>query len=98
MDTFSRMVIGRAMGDRAITDLILRSVSLAVHNRRPAGNVIHHSYHGSQHTSLALSQYLVKSGLIGSMGTVGDALDNAVAESFFATLQTEPLDCQAWPT
>lgn len=98
LDAFSRMVIGWAMGDRAMTDLVLRSVSMAVRNRRPAGNVIHHSDHGSQYTSLAFGQHLVKSGLIGSMGTVGDALDNAVAESFFATLQTELLDRQAWPT
>ena len=54
--------------------------------------------HGSQYTSLAFGQRLEQAHILGSMGTVGDALDNAVAESFFATLQVELLDRQPWQT
>ena len=60
--------------------------------------LIHHSDHGSQYTSLAFSQRLQDTGILGSMGTVGDALDNAAAESFYATLQTELFDRYRWPT
>ena len=66
--------------------------------RRPAPGTIHHADHGSQYTSWAFGQRLRAAGLLGSMGSVGDALDNSVAESFFATLQTELLDRSAWAT
>jgi putative transposase len=59
--------------------------------------VIHHSDHGSQYTALAFGNTLQETGMLGSMGRVGDALDHAVAESFLASLQTELLDHQAWP-
>ncbi|MBX6772882.1 MAG: transposase [Chloroflexi bacterium] len=59
---------------------------------------IHHSDHGAQYTALAFSRRLEEAGLVGSMGTVGDALDNAVAESFDASLQTECLDRRRWRT
>lgn len=85
IDAFSRMVVGWAMGDRPTTELVLRSVTMAVRNRRPPVGLVHHSDHGSQYTSLAFGQHLLNAGITGSMGTVGDALDNAVAESFFAT-------------
>lgn len=71
---------------------------MATWNRRPAPGPIHHSDHGSQYTSLAFGRRLQEVGIMGSMGTVGDALDNTVAESFFATLQTELLDRRRWLT
>lgn len=98
IDAFSRMVVGWAMGNRAVADLVVDAVNMAVWNRRPAGGVIHHSDHGAQYTSLVFGRRLQEAGILGSMGTVGDALDNAVAESFYATLQTELLDRQSWPT
>jgi putative transposase len=98
LDAFSRRVVGWAMGDRAGADLVVSAVNMAVWNRRPRGKVIHHSDHGSQYTSLVFTRRLQEAGMIGSMGSVGDALDNAVAESFFATLQTELLDRHSWPT
>jgi putative transposase len=98
IDAFSRLVVGWAMGERPTAELVINAVTMAVRNRRPGGDVIHHSDHGSQYTSLAFGQRLTEAGLVGSMGTVGDALDNAVAESFFATLQTELLDRSAWST
>ncbi|MEW6546782.1 MAG: IS3 family transposase [Bacillota bacterium] len=98
MDVFSRRVVGWAMGDRPAVDLVLDALNMAIRNRRPAGGLIHHSDHGVQYTSLAFTRRLREAGITGSMGTVGDALDNAVAESFFASLQTELLDRRHWPT
>lgn len=98
IDTFSRLVVGWAMGDRAVTDLVVDAVNMAVWNRRPLAGVIHHSDHGAQYTSLVFGRRLQEAGIVGSMGSVGDALDNAVAESFYATLQTELLDRRPWPT
>jgi len=98
LDVFSRRVVGWAMGSRATTELALRALDMAVWNRGPRPGVIHHSDHGSQYTSLAFTARMSEAGVLGSMGTVGDALDNAAAESFFATLQTELLDRFSWPT
>jgi len=60
--------------------------------------VTHHSDHGSQYTALQYGNRLKTVGILGSMGSVGDAYDNAVAESFFSTLQTELLDTKTWQT
>jgi len=98
LDAFSRRVVGWAMDDRAKTDLVVEALDMAVWNRRPGRGVIHHSDHGSQYTALAFTERLKQAGLVGSMGSVGDALDNAPAESFFATLQNELLDRSHWAT
>lgn len=98
LDVFSRKVVGWSMGARPVADLAVKAVNMAVWNRRPAHGVIHHSDHGSQYTSLAFGRTLRMSGVVGSMGTVGDALDNALAESFFATLQRDLLDGRSWTT
>jgi putative transposase len=60
--------------------------------------VVHHSDHGTQYTAWAFGQRLRAAGLLASMGTVGDALDNAAVESFFGTLQVELLDRRRWET
>lgn len=86
------------MGDRATAELVVEAVNMAVWRRKPKAPLIHHSDHGSQYTSLLFTSRLQEAGIQGSMGSVGDALDNAVAESFYATLQTELLDRQSWPT
>ncbi|HHV63159.1 MAG TPA: IS3 family transposase, partial [Firmicutes bacterium] len=96
IDAFSRMVIGWSIGDRPVADLAVDAVNMAVWNRRPDPGVIHHSDHGAQYTAIAFGRTLKEAGILGSMGTVGDALDNAVAESFFATLETELLDRYNW--
>ena len=98
LDMYSRLVVGWSMGGRFTAELVLNALEMALWNRQPAEGVIHHSDHGSQYTSLAFGQGLERSNVLGSMGSVGDALDNAVAESFFATLQTELLDRYNWPT
>ncbi len=92
IDIYSRLVVGWSMGERFTAELVLAALEMALWNRQPEQGVVHHSDHGSQYTSLAFGQGLEQAGVLGSMGTVGDPWDNAVAESFFATLQTELLD------
>jgi putative transposase len=98
IDVFSRAVVGWSMGARPVADLVVSAVDMAVWNRRPKEGLIHHSDHGCQYTALVFSERLKEQRIMGSMGTVGDALDNAVAESLFASLQTELLDRDVWPT
>lgn len=98
IDAYSRKIIGWSMADNLRTELVINALEMALWNRRPAPGVTHHSDHGSQYTSLAFGQRLEQAGILGSMGRVGDALDNALAESFFATLQLELLDRQRWET
>ncbi len=86
------------MSERKTADLVVDALNMAAWNRRPGKGLIHHSDHGAQYTSLVFSRQLEDAGILGSMGSVGDALDNAAAESFNATLQTELLDRHNWPT
>lgn len=98
LDVYSRKVIGWSMANHLRAELVIDALDMAIKNRQPVQNLIHHSDHGSQYTSLAFGKHLEQADILGSMGSVGDALDNAVAESFFATLQTELLDRQSWQT
>ena len=98
IDAYSRKVVGWSMAKHLQAELVIKALEMAVWNRQPTPGLIHHSDHGSQYTSLAFGQRLEQAHILGSMGTVGDALDNAVAESFFATLQVELLDRQHWQT
>jgi transposase InsO family protein len=97
LDAFSRRIVGWSMADHLRTELVLDALDMAISQRDPAPGLVHHSDHGSQYTSLAFGRRLTEASLVGSMGTVGDALDNAVAESFFATLECELLDRHPWP-
>ena len=78
-------------------DLVLSALDMAVEQRRPEG-VIHHSDQGSQYTSIAFGERCRKMGVRPSMGTVGDAYDNAMAESFFASLECELIDRRSFKT
>jgi putative transposase len=91
LDAWSRRIVGWAMGDTPWTDLVVDALNMAVWNRRPAVGVVHHSDRGAQYTSLAFSRRCRDAGVAPSMGAVGDAYDNALAEAFFATLETELL-------
>ena len=95
LDAFSRKVVGWAMGQRMTADLVIAALHMALHTRRPQ-SVIHHSDQGSQYTSIAFASRRREMGVRPSMGTVGDAYDNAMAESFFATLECELLDRRSW--
>jgi putative transposase len=91
LDVFSRKIVGWAMDTNMRTELILDALQMAVTQRQPSG-VIHHSDHGSQYTSYAFGKRCQEAGIMPSMGSVGDAYDNAMAESFFATLEREVLN------
>jgi putative transposase len=97
IDAWSRRVIGWSIADHLRAELVVDALEMARLRRRPEGTTVH-SDHGAQYTSWVFGQRLRHAGLLGSMGTVGDALDNAVAESFFAPLQCELLDRHHWPT
>jgi putative transposase len=86
LDAFSRRIVGWSMAEHLRTELVLDALDMAIAQRQPAAGLVHHTDHGCQYTSLAFGRRLQQAGLVASMGTVGDALDNAVAESFFATL------------
>jgi putative transposase len=99
IDAWSRRVIGWSIADHLRTELVVDALDMACWRRKPVpGEVVHHADHGTQYTSWAFGQRLREAGLLGSMGTVGDALDNAMAESFFGTLQLELLDRRTWQT
>lgn len=92
MDAFSRRVVGWAMSAVLETTLVLDALNMALWNRRPAAGVVHHSDQGCQYTSLAYGRRLAEAGVVPSMGSTGDAYDNALAEAFFATFEVELLD------
>jgi putative transposase len=91
LDAWSRKVVGWAMANHLRAELVLDALEMAVGQRRPR-DVIHHSDQGSQYTSLAFGKRCKEAGVRPSMGSVGDAYDNAMCESFFATLECELLE------
>ena len=91
LDAFSRRIVGWSMANHLRTSLVLDALDMALGQRRPE-NVIHHSDQGSQYTSIAFVTRCRQAGVRPSMGSVGDAYDNALCESFFATLECELLD------
>jgi len=90
LDVYSRRIVGWAMETHLRTELILSAFEMALAQRRP-NSVIHHSDRGCQYTSYAFGKRCREAGVMPSMGSVGDAYDNAMAESFFATLERELL-------
>jgi len=97
LDVWSRRIVGWAIGEQMTAELVLTAMNMALQQRRPDG-VIHHSDQGSQYTSVAFGERCKKMGVRPSMGTVGDAYDNAMAESFFASLECELIDRRSWQT
>jgi len=91
MDAWSRRVVGWAMETHLRTELVMQALNMALYQRRPS-EVIHHSDQGCQYTSIAFGKRCQEAGVRPSMGSVGDAYDNALCESFFATLECELLD------
>jgi putative transposase len=90
LDAFSRRIVGWAMANHLRTELVLDALEMAV-GQRQSRDVIHHSDQGSQYTSLAFGSRCREAGVRPSMGSVGDAYDNAMCESFFSTLECELL-------
>jgi len=97
LDAFSRKIVGWAMAEHLRTELVLAALNMALGQRRPR-EVVHHSDHGTQYTSIAFGLRCKEAGVRPSMGSVGDAYDNAMCESFFATLECELLDRRRFAT
>ena len=92
LDAWSRRIVGWAMASHLRAELVEDAMAMAISRRQPRGRVIHHSDRGSQYTSLAFGRQCREAGIVQSMGLAGDAYDNAMCESFFATLECELLD------
>jgi putative transposase len=97
LDVFSRRIVGWSMATTLHRQVVLDALNMALWQRRPKG-VVHHSDQGSQYTSIEFGRRCREAGVRPSMGSVGDAYDNAMAESFFATLECELLDRRRFRT
>jgi putative transposase len=100
IDAFSRMIVGWQLATHMRTDLVLDALKMALGQRGPGADVelIHHSDRGSQYTSTDYSQTLDDHGVLASVGSVGDAYDNALAESFVDSFKTELIADRIWRT
>lgn len=98
LDTYSRRIVGWSMANNLKTDLVLDALNMAIYTRRPSPGLIHHSDRGSQYTSVEFGSRLREAALLPSMGSVADAYDNSVAESFVSTLKRELIHRHSWPT
>ena len=100
LDAWSRRIVGWSIADHMRADVVVDAITMATWRRRPpAGQTVAHSDHGSQYTSWAFGQRLRAAGILGSMGSIGDAFDNAMAESFFSTIQRELFNTRTiWPS
>lgn len=88
-DCFTRGVVGWAMADHMRAELVAAALEMAVRRRRPRGRLVHHSDQGSQYTSVAFGRKARATGIRLSMGDPGSALDNAMIESLYATMERE---------
>jgi putative transposase len=100
LDAFSRRIVGWAMAGHLRTELVLSALDMALAQRKRdvSGVVIHHSDQGSQYTSLAFGQRCREAGVRPSTGSRGDCYDNAMCESFFATLECELIERRRFAT
>lgn len=98
LDAWSRRVVGWSIDATPSTALVTSALAMAIEQRRPGGATIIHSDQGTQFTSWAFTRRAMSSGLLPSMGSVGDCFDNAVIESFWSRMQVELLDRQRWST
>ena len=98
IDLASRRVVGWALADHMRTELVEDALTMAFANRAPDKGVIFHSDRGCQYTSHDFAKLARDNGVVLSVGRKGECWDNAVAESFFATLKRELIDMRSWPT
>lgn len=98
LDACSRRVVGWAMAEHLGGELTRDALAMALARRRPTAELVHHSDRGSQYTASAYQALLAEHSVVASMSRAGDCYDNALAESFIATLKTELVDRQPWPT
>lgn len=98
IDCHSRKIVGWSISDHMRTELIVDALDMAIKNRQPAPGVIFHSDRGSQYTSAAFRDFCTSHNVRPSVGKTGICYDNAVAESFFATIKKELVHLKPWPT
>jgi transposase InsO family protein len=98
IDLASRKVVGWALAEHMRAELVIDALDMAFAHRRPADGVIFHSDRGCQYTSADYGTFARDHGVVLSVGRKGECWDNAVAESFFATIKRELIDTRAWPT
>lgn len=98
LDVYSRRVVGWSIESSPTAALVTNALGMAIDNRQPAGGTIIHSDQGVQLGSWAFTRRAKDSGLVPSMGSVGDCYDNAMMESFWSRVQVELLDRQRWRT
>jgi Transposase and inactivated derivatives len=98
IDLSSRRVVGWALADHMRTELVADALTMAFKNRSPEEGLIFHSDRGCQYTSADYGELARANGVVLSVGRKGECWDNAVAESFFATIKRELVDTRAWPT
>ena len=98
IDIASRRVVGWALADHMRTDLVADALRMACTQRRPPAGVIFHSDRGCQYVSRDYSALAAELGVRLSVGRKGECWDNALAESWFATIKTELIDTRPWPT
>ena len=100
IDAYSRRVVGWQLAAHMRTTLVLDALRMALGQRRPGADValVHHSDRGSQYTSIDYTQTLADHGVLASVGSVGDAYDNALAESFVDSFKTELIADRVWRT
>jgi transposase InsO family protein len=98
IDVFSRRIVGWQLASHMRTDLVLDALRMALSRRRRGADIdlVHHSDAGSQYTSIAFTQVLDDHRVLGSIGSVGDAYDNALAESFVDSFKTELIADRVW--
>jgi putative transposase len=97
LDTFSRRVVGWSIDSSPTAALVTNALGMAIDARAPRGTIIH-SDQGTQFTSWAFTRRALDSGLVPSMGSVGDCYDNGMIESFWSRMQVEHLDTRRWRT
>jgi len=98
LDTFSRRVAGWSIDSAQTSTLVTSALGMAISNSSPSAGTIVHSDHGTQYNSWAFTRRAQESGLLPSMGSVGDCFDNAVIESFWGRMQVELLNRRRWRT
>jgi putative transposase len=98
LDVYSRRIVGWAMESHLRTELVVDALQMAVWRRKPAPGLVHHSDQGVQYTSLSFAERLREVGITPSMGRIGTALDNAMAESFVSTLKAELVSHLSFPS
>jgi putative transposase len=98
VDAYSRRCVGWAMAEHMRAELVVEALEMAIWHRRPDAGLVHHSDRGGQYVSLIFGQTARAAGIAVSIGAKGCALDNAVCESFFASLKKERIRRRSWPT